>query len=406
MPAERTEMGAVDAISASAQAVPRRSQPETTAAKRLSIAFVVHDYNRVLGHSRYVVELAERFAADHDVHVFANRFEQLPSAIVGHRVPAWRRYALLSILSFFVPASLMVRGRFDIVHAQGFAVFAPDIVTAHISNARWLEGRRLLEANQLSWRERLFAAVVIPAERRSLRDPAVTVIAVSSALRHDVAATYGRVAETVVIPHGVDQRQFHPGVREQFRGTIRRQLRIEESTVLFLYVGDLRKGFVPAIQALASVPNAHLLGISRTPARQYERLAADGGVRERMTILPATDGIERYYGGADVLVLPTPYDAFGMVITEALACGLPVITTKSAGASELLTDGTHGIVLNSATDIPTLAAAMTLLADRPETRARMGAAAAALMREHTWDRVAERTLAVYYAHLARDAQRW
>ena len=54
------------------------------------IAFVVHDYNRTLGHSRYVAVLAERYAVDHDVHVFANRFEDLPGNITGHRVPALR----------------------------------------------------------------------------------------------------------------------------------------------------------------------------------------------------------------------------------------------------------------------------------------------------------------------------
>ena len=50
-------------------------------------------------------------------------------------------------------------------------------------------------------------------------------------------------------------------------------------------------------------------------------------------------------------MLPTPYDAFGMVITEAMACGLPVITTPFAGAAELLADGVHGRLVNSPTDI-------------------------------------------------------
>src|SRR5215213_3693999 len=175
------------------------------ATERLRIAFVVHDYNRVLGHSRYVAELAERFAAAHDVHVFANRFDGLPAGIVPHRVPAVRMSALATIFSFPLPASMMVGRGFDIVHAQGLTVFAPDIVTAHISNARWLEGRRLLEGDRLSWRERLFAALVVPAERTCLRDDRATAIAISAALREDLASAYGRKAETVVIPHGVDQ---------------------------------------------------------------------------------------------------------------------------------------------------------------------------------------------------------
>jgi UDP-glucose:(heptosyl)LPS alpha-1,3-glucosyltransferase len=370
---------------------------------RLRIALVVHDYNRVLGHSRYVAELAERFAGAHDVHVFANRFDHLPAGIVGHRVPAFRFSALATIFSFVIPASFMVGRGFDIVHAQGLTVLSPDIVTAHISNARWLEGRRLLEGADLSWRERLFAALVVPAERRSLRDGRATAIAISSALRTDLAVTYGRSAKTVVIPHGVDQRQFNCGVRAAFRQTVRRELALADGTPLFLYVGDFRKGFDPAIRALAEVPGARLLGMSRTNVEPYRALAAACHVQERVTMLPATDKIERYYGAADVVVLPTPYDAFGMVITEAMACGLPVITTPLAGASELLTDGVHGLLVDSPMDIAGLAAAMRSLAADVDARERMGTAAAALMREHTWDQVADRTLAVYYDHIARRA---
>lgn len=368
---------------------------------RLRIAFVVHDYNRVLGHSRYVAELAERFAAGHDVHVFANRFEGLPEGIVAHHVPAARFSALATIFSFVLPASLMIGRSFDIVHAQGLTILNPDIVTAHISNERWLEGRRLLEGKQLSWRERLFAALVIPAERWSLADSRATAIAISSTLREDLETGYHRSGSTFVIPHGVDGGQFNPQVRARFRNSVRTEINVADETPVFLYVGDLRKGIEPAIRALASVPGAHLVGVSRTSPEPYRALAASCGVAERVTLLPPTNQVERYYGAADVLVLPTPYDAFGMVITEAMACGLPVITTPMAGAAELLTDGVHGFVVSSPTDTDALSAAMRTLASDESARSRMGAAAAALMLEHSWDHVAKQTLDVYYNHLAR-----
>jgi UDP-glucose:(heptosyl)LPS alpha-1,3-glucosyltransferase len=253
----------------------------------------------------------------------------------------------------------------------------------------------------LSWRERVFAALVIPAERRSLRDDRATAIAISAALRDDLASTYGRSAETVVIPHGVDQQQFHPGVRRDFRAAVRAELTIGDDVPLFLFVGDLRKGMEPAIRALSLVPDAHLLAITRTLPDAYIAVAAERGVQQRVTILPATYRIQRYYGAADVLLLPTPYDAFGMVITEAMACGLPVITTPLAGAAELLQDGVHGRLVRSPTDIDGLAEAMRALASNRDARIAMGEAAAALMRDHTWDRVADRTLAVYYDHIAR-----
>ena len=369
--------------------------------RRLRIAFVVHDYNKVFGHSRYVAELAERFASAHDVHVFANTFQDVPTGIVTHRVPAVRRGTLLTIFSFVIPASLMVGRRFDIVHSQGFSMLGADILTAHISNARWLEGRRLLAGAGLSWRERAFGAMVIPPERWSMRRTRCTVIAVSRRLREDLRQIYGRDGETVVIPHGVDPGQFHARLRREYRQEFRRQIGVANDEVLFLYVGDFRKGFETAIRALASVPEARLLGVSRSDPETYRELARDCDVDGRVIIRPATARIERCYAAADTLLMPTPYDAFGMVITEALACGVPVITTPLAGASEVLEHGIHGLLIDSPADVAGLAAAMTTMTSA-EVRNRMSVAAAELMCEHTWDRVADRTLGVYFDHLERE----
>lgn len=366
----------------------------------MRIAFVVHDYNRTHGHSRYVVELAERFAGTHDVHVFANRFENLPAGITGHQVPALRGSALLSIFSFIVPATLMVGHGFDIVHAQGLTMRGADVITAHICNARWLEGRRLLEGGQVPWRERMFGALVIPAERWAFRGPQATVIAISAALRADLTRLYGVGGEIAVVPHGVDARQFNPDVRNQYRREVRRELGLGDGEVVFLYVGDLRKGFAPAVRALAGVDGARLVGVSRTDPGEFMEIATDSRVNDRVSFVPATDRIERYYGCADALVLPTPYDAFGMVITEAMACGLPVITTPLAGAAELMRPGVEGLLVESPTDVAALADAMRELSEHEDRRSQMGSAAAALMREHTWDRVAARTLDVYHRHLA------
>jgi glycosyltransferase involved in cell wall biosynthesis len=100
-------------------------------------------------------------------------------------------------------------------------------------------------------------------------------------------------------------------------------------------------------------------------------------------------------------VLPTPYDAFGMVITEAMACGLPVITTPHAGASELVVPGVHGCLVSEADDVEGLAAAMQRLAASEDLRGRLGRAGAALMAEHDWEAVVRRTERVYAEHLER-----
>jgi UDP-glucose:(heptosyl)LPS alpha-1,3-glucosyltransferase len=360
----------------------------------MRIAFVVHDYNRLFGHSRYVSELAERFRGVNDIHVFANTFDGDTRGMVIHNVPALRVTALTTILSFYAMASTRVGGNFDIVHAQGLVVPEADVITAHISNARWLEGRRHLEGGRLSWKEKLFGATVIPLERRTYQSPRGMVVAVSDALAEDIRTLYGRTGEIVVIRHGVDFRQFNPDVRRRLREPMRKEMGLAEDDLLYLFVGDLRKGFVQAMAALAQVPG-RLLGVSRTdPADMLVRAGALG-VTERVRIAPATDQIERYYAAADVFVFPTPYDAFGMVISEAMACGLPVVTAATAGAAEIIEPGRTGLIIQDPTDVPALTGHLQRLAADPAARQRMGQAAAEAMRAHSWDSVATETMTLY-----------
>jgi hypothetical protein len=247
----------------------------------MRIAFVVHDYNRVFGHSRYVSELAERFRGVNDIHVFANTFDGDTRGMVTHNVPALRATALTTILSFYAMASTRVGGTFDIVHAQGVAVPHADVITAHISNARWLEGRRHLEGGELSWKEKLFGATVIPLERRTYQSSHATVVAVSETLANDIRTSYGRTGETVVIRHGVDFRQFNPSVRQELREPMRKEMGLADSDLLYLFVGDLRKGFAQAMAALPQAPG-RLLGVSRTDPAEMLTRAGELGVTDRV----------------------------------------------------------------------------------------------------------------------------
>src|SRR5438270_5974041 len=101
----------------------------------MKIALVVHDYHRAGGHSRYVVELAERFAGHHEVHVFANRYDEAPG-IHFHHVAAWRKTALTTVLTF-LPNTRGISKGFDIVHAQGLCSLQADVITTHICNRAW-----------------------------------------------------------------------------------------------------------------------------------------------------------------------------------------------------------------------------------------------------------------------------
>ncbi len=363
---------------------------------RLRIAFVVHDYNRHGGHSRYVAELARRYRHEHYVHVFTNTVDD-PDAggITFHHVPAWRPNALASILSFVLPGTLAVRGRFDVVHAQGLCGLRHTLATAHFCQAAW-HAALAAQGVTLSWRQRLSRRLITGLERRALcQRQTRRVIAVSNLVRRNLAEFYGRTTGVQVVYHGTDVERFHPANRERYRAAVRASVGVPADTFLALYVGDLKKGAAAAVRAVAKTPGTTLLIVSGSDATAVRQLVDELGVTDRVTFHPHTKQVEAVFAAADVFVFPTVYDPFGLVITEAMATGLPVITSSAAGAAELISSGTDGFVTDRPWDADAIAAHLAELRDSPTVRERVGAAARRRVEPLTWDRTAAETLAVY-----------
>jgi UDP-glucose:(heptosyl)LPS alpha-1,3-glucosyltransferase len=364
--------------------------------RRLRIAFVVHDYNRHMGHSRYVVELATRFRWDHEVHVFSNTFEEQDTAeITYHHIPAWRPNSLAGILSFVLPATSLVRGKFDIVHSQGLCGLRHNVATAHVCQPGWYGA--LVSANgSLTWRETISRALVTPLEQLALAKRSTRrVIAVSERIRRDLAFFFGRSDGVRVIYHGVDSELFHPRNRAVHRDRLRSELGLAPGECLALFVGGLHKGAGPAIRATARVGGVRLVFVSSSNPDAHRALARDLDVADRVVFHPLSKQVEQFYGAADLFLFPTPYDAYGMVISEAMASGLPVVTSRAAGAAELIEHGENGWLTADAWDIDQIAQGLGALAVDQGLRERLGAAARSTIEAYTWDRTAEETLAVY-----------
>ncbi|HJZ90355.1 MAG TPA: glycosyltransferase family 4 protein [Gemmataceae bacterium] len=364
---------------------------------RLRIALVVHDYHRHGGHARYTAELATRFRRDHDVHVFSNTVDDSDTAgITFHRVPAWRINALSTIVSFVLPATAKVRGHFDIVHAQGLCGLRQDVVTAHACQPAWFAAADRC-AGRPRWRKRVFRALITPLERLAFRPGAAArVIAPSSRVRDDLAAHCGLRDGVRVVPHGTDSDAFHPRNRDIWRDRARSQLGLHPEDVVALYVGDLQKAMPPALQALALTPGVKLVAVSRTDPAPYSAEAAVAGVADRVLFVPPTANISWYYAAADLFLFPSYYDTFGLVVTEAMASGLPVVTSRVVGAAELISDGTDGLLIERPWDAEMISNHLARLRDDPALRERLGIAARRKIEPLTWDRTAEQTLAVYF----------
>jgi UDP-glucose:(heptosyl)LPS alpha-1,3-glucosyltransferase len=376
--------------------LPARPKPPPSFTRRLRIAYVVHDYNRHGGHSRYVAELASRFKRNHEVHVYANTFEEAdPEGLTYHHVPAWRASALASILSFVVPGTLTVRGPYDIVHAQGLCGLRHNVATAHFCQPAWYDA--LARVNRrLSWKQWLSRVLITPLERWALCGRGTRrVIAISEHVRADVATYFQRTGGVRLVYHGVDVETFHPRNRSQYRDAARKALRIAPECCLALFVGNLQKGAAAAIRAVARVPDVHLLLVSGSDVTPEKGLAQAEAVAQRIHFQPHCRNVERYYAAADLFVFPTLYEPYGMVISEAMATGLPVITPRSAGAAELIVHGTSGWLTEAAWEVEPIADALRALGADGPRRLAMGAAARAAIEKYTWDNAARQTFDVY-----------
>jgi UDP-glucose:(heptosyl)LPS alpha-1,3-glucosyltransferase len=188
----------------------------------------------------------------------------------------------------------------------------------------------------------------------------------------------------------LDQRRFNPDVVTLNRAEQRAKLDVPEDVLLILFAGInwRRKGLATIIRALAllgvDARRCRLVAVGKGRRRRFAALARKLGVADRVTLLEHVDKIERYYAAADVFVLPSLYDSFGLVCLEAMACGLAVVTTATTGASELIDHGRSGFVMADATDAQALAGYLRQLFDAPR-RAEIGARAAARARQLTWE---------------------
>ncbi len=265
----------------------------------------------------------------------------------------------------------------------------------------WLaqRGRILSPLGRLKVALNPYHAYVKRAEAALFRSPRLrAVICNSRMVKEEIRAWFQVPPETLhVIYSGVDTQRFSPALRDQHRAVFRAEHRIPDSATLFLYVGSgfERKGVAPLIKAFSTLPDTAYLVIVGSDKRKarYEQLADQRGVSARIRFLGALKDVAPCYGAADVFVLPTLYDPFPNVILEAMASGLPVITSTKSGGAELVEPGKSGYICD-ALDIDALAGHMRSLLVK-DRHTEMGRMAREMVLPYTFDALSARLRSLY-----------
>ncbi|HEY1174193.1 MAG TPA: glycosyltransferase family 4 protein [Verrucomicrobiae bacterium] len=359
---------------------------------RRQIALVVHDFSRGFGHGRYCVELARHLQPLHDIHIFANHFGvPCEPGWTFQKVPAVRRSALLTIFTFLSQAEKrLARRKFDLIHSQGVTCWRADVITAHLCNAARVEKDALR-----SPKERLFDTLTGQLETEFYRrNRDARWIAVSGQTANELLTEHEPVHPVPVIYHGVDTELFHPLGSRTAKAALRDRLGLPVDRWLWLFVGEASKGLLPALQALRQFPKATLLVISRSSAAEWLGKAAGIGVLPQVLWPGPQTFLTPFYQSADVFVYPSEYDAFGMVVAEAMSSGLPVITTRKIGAAEWIRHGENGL-LGPISEPEALNAQLRQIDRLPDRGAQLGENARDTASRYSWKRCAEATLRVY-----------
>jgi len=128
------------------------------------------------------------------------------------------------------------------------------------------------------------------------------------------------------------------------------------------------------------------------------------GLGARLSFLESSRDVLQFYAAADAYVGPSLEDAYGLPILESMACGLPVIASCAAGASEIIVDGENGLLLRDPRDVKLLASLMREICTAPELRAALGAAAERTASRESWETYAARMLEHFQSIAARKNQ--
>lgn len=350
--------------------------------------------------SEYILELAR---AGHEVHVFANRWvtPDLPN-IHFHKVPALRFNSFLRSLTFAWFAERAVRdGGFDVIQSHE-RTWRQDVYRAGDGcHAEWLERRKKYLPPWRRWLINFspFHRLTLAIERKIFTPGRYKkIVAISDMVKRDILRHYSVPANDIaVVYNGVRLEQFHPGNRARWLGEIRAQFNIPVGDFLILHVGSgfERKGLKYLFQALEFLPESgwRLLVIGKGNWEKYFRFVPKR-MRGNVVCSPPVREIERYYAAADAFVLPSIYEPFGNANLEALATGLPVVTSRFTGAADIIRHGESGLIVQEPGNPRELAKNILLLFNK-EAREEMGRQARTLAEQFSQQRNIETMIRLY-----------
>lgn len=336
----------------------------------MKIAFVRKAYTPYGGAERYLSQLMERlWLQGHEVHLFAHRWEAgRPDETqaekgkpVFHRVPMISSPSFLEALSFARSSQRLLQEQtFDIIHSFERTLYQDIYRAGDGCHREWLIQRRKLDPwfKRNTYSLNPLHRALLYLEKGIFQSPRLKKIIANSRRGKEEIRRHYRVPEEKieVVHNGVDLESFHPSNITLYRKSVRKEFRVpaEARVLLFLGSGFRRKGLRILLDSLPmikkEIPQVVLMVAGRDRIGEYREQALRLGCERNVLFLGPTQRAKEFYASCDLFALPTIYDPFSNACLEAMASGIPVLTTPMNGVAELIEDGRNGLVVQDPLD--------------------------------------------------------
>ncbi len=391
----------------------------------MRLAVVSPFLDRQHGTELCILEQIERLARDEqwEVHLYAQSVRQLEGirpteypakpaewGIFWHKITEIPGPHLLKYSWWFV-ANQFRRWRdkrfgrvcADLTYSPGINCFDAGVIVVHIVFHEFyarvkpeLGLRRLpLRTWPVVLHRKLYYRLIMSLENRIYRNPKVRLIAVSAHVANQLEARFGRTGVTV-IPDSVDTARFRPTALDARRMESRKRFGFNGGDFVILFIGNdwKNKGLDALLRACVLLSDLpwQLMVVGRDVEEAYREKLRHPELQNRVRFERPSADVLTFYAAADLYISPSLEDAFGLPILEAMACGLPVIASIQAGASENIRDGETGLHLKEPRDAGEIAERIRLLLGNATMRERMGTAAARYVQENcSWEKNVAKT---------------
>jgi UDP-glucose:(heptosyl)LPS alpha-1,3-glucosyltransferase len=330
----------------------------------MKVAMIRKRYTDFGGAERYTAALARYLVtAGHEVHIFANEWNAEKGGwgddgIFFHRVPILKGLSVLEVISFAINVRrLLKRNRFDLIHSFERTLCQDVYRAGDGCHREWLIQRKKID----QWPKRILNRLnplhvtLLAIEKKIFSEGASRmIIANSERGKREIMHHYGVPPEKIkVLYNPVDAGRYTVNNPEESRILLRESLAIPLTDKVLIFVGSgfRRKGLRAAMEALSELDSTiRLIVVGKDRVRPYRKLARKLRIERRVYFTGPVVYTEQYYNASDLFVFPTIYEPFSNVCLEAMAAGLPVVTSRINGASEVITDHRNGFIVENPLD--------------------------------------------------------